>query len=64
MDGSISTYAWQFGDGTTGSGLSPNHTYATVGTFTVTLTVTDNQGATATTSKQVYIANPPINVHV
>ncbi|HXI33814.1 MAG TPA: PKD domain-containing protein, partial [Gemmatimonadales bacterium] len=38
------TYAWTFGDGTTGTGLSPSHTYAAVGTYTVTLTVTDAHG--------------------
>ncbi len=43
-DGSISTYAWDFGDGTTGSGANPSHTYSSAGTYNVTLKVTDNGG--------------------
>ena len=43
-DGSIATYAWNFGDGSTGTGATPSHAYAGVGTYTVTLTVTDNGG--------------------
>ncbi len=41
-DGDALTYAWDFGDLSTGSGVSPTHAYATTGTFTVSLTVTDN----------------------
>ena len=43
-DGSISSYAWTFGDGATGSGKTAAHTYTAAGTFTATLTVTDNLG--------------------
>ncbi|MEP6701913.1 MAG: PKD domain-containing protein, partial [Betaproteobacteria bacterium] len=45
-DGSIASYAWNFGDGVTGSGVSVTHTYATAGSYSATLTVTDNRGAT------------------
>ena len=47
-DGFIPSYSWDFGDGTTGSGVAPVHTYSASGTVTVTLTVTDDQGATST----------------
>lgn len=52
-DGSITSYAWNFGDGTTGSGATPAKTYLSEGTRTVTLTVTDNGGKTGTTSQSV-----------
>ena len=44
VDGTIVTYAWDFGDGSSGSGANPFHTYASVGTFVATVTVTDNSG--------------------
>ena len=47
-DGSITRYAWTFGDGTTDDGAFVGHTYAAAGTYTMTLAVTDNAGATAT----------------
>ncbi|MEZ5193574.1 MAG: PKD domain-containing protein [Nocardioides sp.] len=46
------TYSWNFGDGQTGSGVSPSHTYSTAGTRTVTLTVSDGS-LTAQTTRQV-----------
>ncbi len=50
-DGTIASYAWNFGDGSTGTGATPTHTYATGTTYNVTLTVTDNQGATGTVTQ-------------
>ena len=56
-DGTVASYAWNWGDGTAASsGRVANHTYAAGGTYTVSLTVTDNAGATGFTSKQVAVA--------
>lgn len=55
-DGTITSYAWTFGDGTTGTGATFSHTYTAAGTFTVSLTVTDNRGATATDQTTATIA--------
>ena len=52
-DGSIVSYAWTFGDGSTGSGVAPSHTYNTAGTYNVVLTVTDDDGLTNTASTPV-----------
>jgi PKD repeat protein len=57
-DGTITSYAWTFGDGGTASGPSAAHTYATGGTFTATLKVTDNAGATATKSLTITASAP------
>ena len=46
-DGSITSYFWDFGDGTNETGVIANHTYINDGVYTVTLTVTDDRGATA-----------------
>jgi PKD repeat protein len=49
-DGSIVAYEWDFGDGSNATGATPTHTYAQNGTYNVTLTVTDNEGATNTST--------------
>lgn len=64
-DGTIQSYAWNFGDGSSGAGVSTAHTFQT-GTFTVTLTVTDNEGATAQQTSTITVTaptdpNPPQN---
>ena len=52
------SFAWDFGDGTTGSGVTPTHVYATARTFTVTLTVRNELGQAATISKTVTVVVP------
>ncbi|MGZ4689399.1 MAG: PKD domain-containing protein [Acidimicrobiia bacterium] len=59
QDGTIVAYDWTFGDGSTASGATPAaHTYAVAGSYDVTLTVTDNQGATNTITKSVTATDP------
>jgi len=62
-DGDAITHAWNFGDGTSGTGVTPNHTYADNGSYTGTLTVTDARGAEsqpATTPAAVTNAPPAV----
>jgi len=59
-DGSIVSYRWNFGDGTTGSGPVTSNWFTSAGTFSVTLTVTDDDGATNSTTRTVQVG--PINV--
>ncbi|MEM7374466.1 MAG: PKD domain-containing protein, partial [Bacteroidota bacterium] len=59
-DGSIATYTWTFGDGNTASGQNPTHSYSNAGPYSVTLTVTDNQGASAFLSKTVSVGTPNV----
>ncbi|MBL8299483.1 MAG: PKD domain-containing protein [Rhodanobacteraceae bacterium] len=55
-DGSIIARSWDFGDGTSSAAASPVKTFATAGTYSVKLTVTDNGGATNTTTKSVTVS--------
>ena len=57
-DGTISSYSWSFG----GTGVTASNTYASAGTYSVTLTVTDNNGATNSTTSSVTVTAPPANV--
>ena len=60
-DDTITGYSWNFGDGSTASGARPTHAYATPGTYTASLTVTDNAGNRGTVSHQVtVIGSPPV----
>jgi len=54
-DGTIATYAWTFGDGASATGASAAHNYPNSGEFAVTLTVTDDQGATSSATASVVV---------
>jgi hypothetical protein len=58
-DGSIVSWAWEFGDGTTGTGQTTTHAYATAGNRTARLTVTDDKGATHSVTHTVSPGAPP-----
>ncbi|WP_146151864.1 PPC domain-containing protein [Ahniella affigens] len=59
-DGTIASRRWEFGDGSSSTATNPTRTFAVAGTYAVTLTVTDNRGASAQTVRSVTVtANPP-----
>ena len=58
QDGSIVSYAWDFGDSAASTAQNPSHVYSSAGTYTARLTVTDNDGATASASVQVTVLPP------
>ncbi len=68
-DGTIVSYQWDFGDGSTATGITPTHTYGDSGVYTVTLAVTDDDGLTSpatasvtvvdTIAPEVMMLNPP-----
>ncbi len=62
-DGNIAAYSWTFGDGGSSNNANPSHTYAAAGNYSVSLTVTDNDGATGSNSTTASIVDPiPDNV--
>ncbi len=67
-DGAIASYTWNFGDGSMGDGVSPTHTFTSVGTFSVTLTVVDDRGKQAETMRMVDVAAsdvpPPVGTEM
>jgi PKD repeat protein len=58
-DGSIVSYAWDFGDGGTGSGITVTHVYTEAGSYQVALVVTDDGGLTANATHSVQIEPEP-----
>lgn len=56
-DGSLVEYRWSFGDGATGTGVTPQHAYDADGVFQVTLTVEDDQGAESSITHDVDVTN-------
>jgi len=63
FNGSLSTivdgtFTWDFGDGTTGTGMNTTHVYTAERTFTVTMTVRNSLGQASTTSKIITVSDP------
>ncbi|HSE41456.1 MAG TPA: PKD domain-containing protein, partial [Acidobacteriota bacterium] len=54
-DGNLVSYSWNFGDGTQASGVTTNHEYTSNGTYSVTLSVTDNSGARTKIAKLITV---------
>jgi PKD repeat protein len=59
LDGTVTSYSWSFGDAGTATGRSTSHVYGAPGAYTVTLTVTDDEGATGVASRGVDVGTPP-----
>jgi hypothetical protein len=57
-DGTLTSYAWNFGEGPAGTGITASRTYTTPGEKLITLTVTDDDGATHTVTRTVTVAEP------
>jgi PKD repeat protein len=57
--GSITAYNWNFGNGATANVANPSHTFLNAGTYTVTLTVTQTGGLTASKTVTLVVATPP-----
>ncbi|MFD3475396.1 PQQ-dependent sugar dehydrogenase [Streptomyces sp. NPDC058695] len=56
-DGDALTYSWNFGDGTTGTGAAPSHTYKKNGTYTATVTAKDTTGRTGSADAHIVVGN-------
>ncbi|MBV7314409.1 M4 family metallopeptidase [Shewanella sp. NIFS-20-20] len=63
-DGNIVSWAWDFGDGSTGSGANVSHQYQDSGNYDVTLTVTDNDGASDVTMQNFDVEVPVSNLEL
>jgi PKD repeat protein len=64
-DGTITSYSWDFGDGTTGTGVSVSHSYTAAGTFVAKLTVSDDKGKSSSSTKSIVASSstqPPTTI--
>ncbi|MCW5963344.1 MAG: PKD domain-containing protein [Bryobacterales bacterium] len=63
-DGTLVGYLWDFGDGNSGNGITSFHTYESAGSYSVRLTVADNEGATATRLRAVSVVAPGFSLSI
>ncbi|WP_104081610.1 LamG-like jellyroll fold domain-containing protein [Cryobacterium sp. Y11] len=63
-DGTVAEYAWSWGDGTNGAGRTATHNYTVAGSYSVSLTVTDNSAATSATTQTVLVPSVDPNLPV
>ncbi len=63
-DGTITSYEWDFADGSTSTNANPSHTYTTAGTYNATLAVWDNDGLSDTDGVTITVQSPPSTVYV
>ncbi len=61
-DGVIVSRSWDFGDGATSLEIAPTHTFSSTGTFTVTLTLTDDGGAVSATTVDIIVTEAPLAI--
>ena len=57
-DGAITSWTWNYGDGNSSTTQNPNHSYASAGNYTVSLTVTDDMGASDSSNQSVTVIEP------
>ena len=61
-DGTVASSSWDFGDNAVSTEASPNHTYTASGTYSVRLTVTDDDGATGLKTTSVTVTRPELSI--
>ena len=61
-DGQVAAYNWDFGDGQAGAGVTVSHTYTVPGSYNAMLTVTDDDGATASSVSTILVTTSSENI--
>ena len=57
LDGTLTQWRWNFGDGTSSTEQSPSHTYPAPGTYSVNLRITDNRGTSRSVTRQLTVTS-------